>query len=295
MKTWQVIASLAVTALLLFIADLTSARRSSPKRITAENEPYRLIHTAQYVHEGSDTSPLFEVRFDGPKAPGNVTLTLMYAPLTEEQIRMGRSVSFIPLRMMLAEHSLDIYEVFVPPYPRGSEIRYYIKAEDLDGEILATLPENASDTTNTLPFRFEGIAPAWLILLRVAFTIGAVLTATLAFFTSLNILKGRDAINLLGKQVMWATIFLLFGQAIFATMYDRRVTGPPGWGGWPFGQFNLHDTMIEIALLSWLFPTVVMAGSAIARRETANLVMPETAGKFTIVAYFILAAAIVIY
>ncbi len=263
--------------------------------MVAENEPYRLIHTAKFVHEGSGTSPLFEVRFDGPKAPGNVTLTLMYVPLTEEQIRMGRNVSFIPLRMMLAEHSLDIYETFVPPYPKGSDIRYYIKAADVDGVTLVTLPENASDTTNTLPFRFEGIAPAWLVVLRVAFTTGAVLTAALAFFTSLNILRGRDAINLLGKQVMWAAIFLFFGQVIFATMYDRRVTGPPGWGGWPFGKFSLHDTMIEIALLAWIFLTVIMAGSAIARRETANLVMPEAAGKLTMAAFLILAAAIVIY
>jgi len=294
-KTWQVILSLIITALLLLIADIASSRHSTPRTITAFNDPYKLTHTARYLHKGDETSPLFEVRFDGPKAPGNVDLTLMYVPITEEEIIEGKRINFIQLRMALAENSLDVYEVFMPPYPRGNSVLYYIKAEDRDGNLLVTLPEQASDSTNTLPFRFEGIAPAWLIVLKASLAIGAILTATLAFFTAFNIIRGWDAINLLGKQILWTTIFIACGEIFFTTLYDRSINGPPGWGGWPFGTFNLHDTMIEIAFIVWICLTVILSGSAFARRDAANLVMPDTAGKLTIGAYLIFAAAVVIY
>lgn len=285
LRTWKVISAIVLTIIILLVSRLVQTHKERPREIVARSGGFTMLHTASFVHAGKDTSPLFTVRVSGPKAPGDFKVFLMYRPEMESRKNIG--VRFIRQEAPLGEDALDDYEVWISPYDPGKILDYYFRVELPDSTVLATLPENAESGEEFLPFRFEGIPPAWLVILQHGFMIVALFTASLVLFSAFGLTAGSPAVKLYGKQVLWTTVFLLLGAGLFEIMLARVVHDGMGWGGWPVGEFSIVDTIAEIVILYWIVLTILLKGSAFAGRESANLVSARTARGLGIAGFIV--------
>ena len=286
MKAYKVVLASLITIAVLVIFYIISLSNPQPVTIKAQTGKFTMIHTANFVHSGEESVPLFEVRVVGPKAPGTFHVFLMYK--FSMKGHADSTIQFIKTEMLLGDGAIDDYDLWLSPYPRGKKLKYYMQVEDMDGNILAVLPENANSSGELLPFRFEGIAPTWVVVLYDIFISVTLLSATLAFFSAIDLKKHPKAVMLLAKQAFWSTIFLLLGGVAFSILLTRKVHGGLGWGGWPIGEFNFTDTNTELVLLYWIILTILLKGSAFAGTESGNLVSNAFARIFTIIGYLLM-------
>lgn len=285
LRPWKVISAIILTLAVLFASRFIQSHKDRPIEITAKTGAFTMKHTASFVHAGKDTSPLFTVRVSGPKAPGAFKVFLMYRP--EMEVKKNIGVNFIRQEAPLGEDALDDYEVWLAPYSPGKKLDYYFRAELPDSTLLAILPENAESNGETLPFRFEGIPPAWLVIVQYGFMVAALFTPSLLLFSAFGLTVNTPTIKLFSKQVLWTTVFLVLGAGLFHIWLARIVHDGLGWGGWPIGKFSLVDTVAQIAMLYWIVLTILLKGSVFAGRESCNLVSVGTARMLGIVGYIL--------
>jgi len=291
-RVWKVISAIILTLAVLFFSRFIQSHKDRPIEITAKTSAFTMKHTASFVHAGKETSPLFTVRVSGTKAPGTFKVYLMYRP--EMELKKNIAVSFIRQEAPLGEDALDDYEVWLTPYSPGKKLDYYFRVELPDSTLLATLPENAESDGETLPFRFEGIPPAWVVILQYGFMVAALFTASLVMFSAFGLTANSPAIKLFGKQVLWTTVFMILGAGLFHIWLARIAHDGLGWGGWPIGEFSLADTVMEIAILYWIVLTILLKGSVFAGRESDNLVSVGTARMLGIVGYVLVVVIFVV-
>jgi hypothetical protein len=285
-NAWKAVSAILLTSALLALSAKISPGTPRPVLITAHGEHITMTHTAAFVHAGEDSSPLFSVRVEGAIAPEAFNVVLRYKPVLKEKFSF--SESFVRLEMPLGDEAVDDYDVYLPQYPRGDRIVYYIEVEDTSGAVLATLPENGGPKGELLPFQFRGIPQEWTVIARTSCMFAALLAATLALLAALGLKRQPETVNFLGKATLWATMLLLSGGVVFEVVLARAVFGGLGWGGWPIGEFDFAQTRTEVVLLFWMALIILLKGSAFTGRAVGNLVSTGTARLLTLVGYVLM-------
>ena len=291
-RVWKVISAIVLTLAVLFFSRQIQSHIDRPIEITAKTGAFTMQHTASSVHAGKETSPLFTVRVSGPNAPGTFKVFLMYRP--EMESKKNIAVRFIRQEAPLGEGALDDYEVWLTPYSPGKKLDYYFRAELPDSTVLATFPENAESDGETLPFRFEGIPSAWVVILQQGFMVAALFTASLVMFSAFGLTANTPAIKLFGKQVLWTTVFMILGAGLFHIVLARVVHDGLGWGGWPIGEFNFGDTLTEIVIVYWIALNLLLRGSTFGSGESGNIISVGTARMLGIAGYVLVVVIFVV-
>jgi len=259
-KTWHVILALLITVVVLVGTKAYRYVDGRPARSTAYTGEFSLSHAPVRSHSGMDTSPFFTVRFDGPKAPGTFKTFLHYFPTTRER-ESDVVRNFIRLPMPLGEESIDEYDVYLPPYPAGSKLEYYITAETEDRTILAVFPMGGDPTGNTIELQFEGVVPAWVVVIYISFAFAALFTALLLALKLVSARRSSADWKLILSQTIWTGIFYVLGVEGSRWLYAHYKWASLQHLSWPLNNSNLES------VLFYSFPILIISLHCIAKSQ----------------------------
>ncbi len=289
MSTWKIAAAILLTCALVVTSELIHRSHRDSRTVESADDGIRMLHDVRPVHRGQEFPPKLTVRVTTSLPPRIFRVFLM----TRSAVEADTSVEFAAIEAKLADEAIDDYEATMQLHPTGTTALYYFKVEGINEKVLLTLPAE-DDGGDFFSIRFEEIAPIWLLLLQKLSRGMVILAVLLAFFTCFEIVKRPAAMILIGKQSFWTAIFLL-ANVLFSAMLQRRVHGPHGWGGWPFGSFDPGDTLLEVAVVIWIVMTFLLKGSAFSGTDTGNLILAGTARTCIFTASLITIIAVLLH
>jgi|GEM_PF-2320879 len=285
--------SKVLLAILITVALLVVARRASQRQVpvVVETTTYgelTLSHTCNHVFKGDNTTADLDVIVSGGLVPEDAVIALYYEPrMTDTTGTDNRSARIEAIT--IPGHNL-VYRVEVPNQGRGTEFSYRFQLEDVVGRVLATIPvEDGKHKPKQLWLRFEGRRLVPLLIAHIACMFGSFLLMVFVLLTAFEDVKNNAVRIRLGKQTLWATIFLFLGTFPIGIWLEYQVYATY-WTGIPFGH-DITDSKALVIFLYWTVILYMLRGSALSRDPRKD-VIGATAARWVAVVGVVLSLAL---
>ncbi|NIP43586.1 MAG: hypothetical protein GWO41_12320 [candidate division Zixibacteria bacterium] len=197
-------------------------------------------------------------------------------------------IAYTRYEMRRAFNNPDCYEITIPRGEKGDKVLYYIELDDAGGNEIATLTseQGAGDTGETW-LMFANRRHSFLFVGHVLVMLASFLFVSLAFLTSLSNLKNTENNIILGKQILWAVIFILIGLVPLGIVLNSQMYGTY-WQGLPLGNYITGSLGFAI-FAYWLIMLILMKGSAFMSDPSKNVLSPSGMRLLTVIGFLITA------
>ena len=284
MKAYKIVLALCITFAVLIAMHQVS--RISPRIIdeTVTTRSYDLRHTINPIITSDTINPKLTVEVLRGEIPDGCELRLYFRPSS-----LGNyhgEISFIRREMSRASGEDNIYEITLPKKNYGSRYEYYFLLEDSSDAVLASLPDQGSGKSDlSYWIQFDREKPLPLLVAHILVMLTAIMFVSLAFLTSLEKLQNSDSNLRLGKQILWAVIFLMVGLFGLGVWLQFQTTGVY-WKGIPLGR-DIANTAGLVVFCYWLIILLLLKGSAFTSNPSKNILPPMGARFLTVLGFLI--------
>jgi hypothetical protein len=284
LKAYKIVLALCITFAVLIAMHQIS--RISPRLIdeTVTTQNYDLRHTADPIITGDTVNPKLTVEVSRGKIPDGYELRLYFRPSSLGAYR--GEISFIRREMSPASGRDNIFEITLPKKDYGSSYEYYFLLEDSSDAVMASLPDQGSGKSElSYRIRFDREKPLPLLVAHILIMLAGLMFVSLAFLTSLEKLQNSDSNLRLGKQILWAVVFLLIGLFGLGVWLQYQMTGVY-WKGIPLGR-DIANSAGLVVFCYWLIILLLLKGSAFTSNPSKNILPPMGARFLTVLGFLI--------
>ncbi len=275
-------------ALLFTLAILIGIRYTNQNFNQIEKRAYAgglaLKHDFNHFYYGDEGDVVISVDVEGGRLPFENSIGFFYKP--SRLAGYEGEISYTRYEMKPTVSNPNRYEIIIPRGEKGDKIFYYIELNDSDGNTVASLTSSEDDSKETWVV-FAGERPLLLFLGHVLLMLAGFFFVSLAFLTSFSNLQNSLNNTVLGKQILWAVIFVLLGSA--ALGLNKQMFGTY-WDGIPLGN-DITASLALIIFLYWLIMLILMKGSAFKSSPSKNILPPGGARVLVIIGFIITTAA----
>ncbi len=282
MKAYKIVLALCITFAVLIAMHQIS--RIFPRFIdeTVITRNYDLRHTIDPVITSDTINPKLTVEVSRGKIPDGYKLRLYFRPSSLGDYR--GEISFIRREMSPASERDNFYEITLPKKDYSFQYEYYFLLEDSSDVVMASLPDQSSGKSAlSYWIRFDRKAPLPLLVAHILVMLAAIMFVSLAFLTSLEKLQNSDSNLRLGKQILWAVVFLLIGLFGLGVWMQYQMTGVY-WKGIPLGR-DIANSAGLVVFCYWLIILLLLKGSAFTSNPSKNILPPMGARFLTVLGF----------
>jgi hypothetical protein len=280
MKTSKIVLAILITMALLFVARRASQRQVPVFTATTSYGELTLSHSCSHIFKGDNTAADLDVTVTGGLLPEDALLAIYYEPRTMDAVKTANPPARVEA-ITIPGHNL-VYRVSVPNQGRGSEFSYRFQLENAAGRVLATIPEvESKDKPKQFWFRFEGPRSTVLLIGHIVCMFGSFLLMVMVLSTAFEDVKNKAVRIRLGKQTLWATVFLFLGTFPIGIWLEHQVYATY-WTGIPLGR-DITDSKALVIFIYWLVMLYLLRGSALGNDPRRDAVGPTAARWIAIV------------
>ncbi len=267
----RIIISIVLTLLLLAGARrLTSGR---PADLVSEEQGLRVYHRTVTEKVGPG-QPALRARID-PVQRAALVVRWTSPPSNEIGARP------------LVEIEKGIYEGFLPEFAKGTKLKYWITASNVDG----TKVRIPMDPGKFGVLKYKGEASKIAIGAHVVFMFGAFFFMVMSFLAAIEILRGREDKKNAVRAARWAIVSSFIGGWPLGFLLNHQTFGTL-WEGFPFG-YDVTDNKTQLIFVFWLASLLLVRGSFIGKGEEKDL-LGRKAFALAIAACFVVSVALFI-
>jgi hypothetical protein len=179
------------------------------------------------------------------------------------------------------------YQGYLPAMPRGTRIRYWITARNVE-QTTARIP---GDPGRLVTLKYKGKASPWVIGTHVAFMFAAFFFMVLTLFGAIRMLRGREGKRGTVRSARWVLLFSFMGTWPLGLALNYQTFGVL-WQGFPFGS-DVTDNKTQLMFVFWLAVLLLVRGSFMGKGEERDRIGPKTFA-WGIVVSFVLSLALFI-
>jgi hypothetical protein len=277
-------------ALLFTLAIIIGIRYTNQNYNHIERKAYAegivLSHEFNHICYEDDGDVVITVGVEGGSLPEGNSIGFFYKParLSGQE----GEIAYTRYEMRQAFNNPDRYEITIPRGEKGDKVLYYIELDDAGGnEIAALTSEQGAGGTRETWLMFANRSPSFLFVGHVLVMLAGFLFVSLAFLTSLSNLKNTENNIILGKQILWAVIFILIGLVPLGMVLNNQMYGTY-WQGLPLGNY-ITGSLGFVIFAYWLTMLILMKGSAFMSDPSNNILPPSGARLLTVIGFLITA------
>jgi len=273
MRFLKFLLAFILTLILLFIARQISTRRS--EFVEVRDDGIKLSHATVTEKIGPG-----KVRIDAnliaPQLLKNYSLKLFY--------KIGKG-EYTNLRMNSVEGTSDQFSAFIPSQPKGKRAYYYLSLSDSQGKKILTLPEKTGLLNDPLLIKFKGEVSAVILGFHIVAMFASVFFVGLVFFSSLEILSGKDSIRQLSIYALFTAILSFLGGVPLGILVTNQTFGEI-WGGFPIFT-DVTDSKTSILIFYWIILLFFLKGSTFKKDKNLNLLSDKALAFFAILGFIL--------